>query len=90
MAKDDTAIVVFEALIKRYAQRIEQLERQVAALQTRTEFSGTASGMGIVSTSASLPSAATVGAGAMRYITDVARPAWSDGTIWRYGDGTAV
>lgn len=24
------------------------------------------------------------------YYTDLSRPAWSDGTIWRYSDGTAV
>jgi hypothetical protein len=39
---------------------------------------------------ASLPSASRAGAGGMAYNTTTSKPVWSDGTVWRYADGTAV
>ena len=39
---------------------------------------------------ASLPSPSRAGVGGMAFNTTTNRPVWSDGTAWRYADGTAV
>jgi hypothetical protein len=41
-------------------------------------------------TTATLPSASLMGAGAQVYNTTTGQPVWSNGTAWRYADGTVV
>jgi|DEB0MinimDraft_10_1074344.scaffolds.fasta_scaffold03765_5 hypothetical protein len=41
-------------------------------------------------TSSALPTASDFAPGAEIYLTDLKRPAWTDGSAWSYADGTLV
>ena len=62
---------------------LKNLRDEVDLLKRRTRSMGTRT-----STTASRPSASSMGVGAMIYDADIHKPLWSDGTAWRDAAGT--